>query len=52
VLVVDAVTFQNAQESSPERKRDLEDLIRTAADNVGKNITCMLTSAIEAYVIK
>lgn len=47
VLVVDAVTLRNA-----ERKRDLEDLIRTAADNVGKNITYILTSAIEAYASK
>ena len=52
VLVVDAVTLRIAQESSVERKRDLEDLIRTAADNVGKNITCILTSAIEAYASK
>ena len=52
VLVVDAVTLRNAYESSPERKRDLEDLIRTAAHNVGKNITCILTSAIEAYASK
>ena len=42
VLVVDAVTLRNAYECSPERKIELEDLIRTAADNVGKDIICML----------
>lgn len=42
VLVVDAVTLRNAYEHSPERKSELEELIRTAADKVGKNITCVL----------
>lgn len=41
VLVVDEVILRNANECSPERKFALEELIRTAADNVGKNVTCV-----------
>lgn len=42
VLVVDEGTLRNAYECSPERKFELEELIRTAADKVGKNVTCVL----------
>lgn len=41
VLVVDEVTLRNAYDYSPERTFALEELIRTAADNVGKNVTCV-----------
>ena len=40
VLVVDEVALQNAYECSSERKFELEELIKTAADKVGKNVTC------------
>lgn len=42
VLVVDEVRLRNANECSPERTFALEELLRTAADNVGKNVTCVL----------
>jgi len=41
VLVVEEVALRNAHECSTERKFALEELIRTAADNVGKNVTCV-----------
>ena len=42
VLVVDEVKLRSAYECEPERKLELEELIRTAADKVGKNVTCVL----------
>lgn len=41
VLVVDAATLQNTCGHSPQLKLELEELVRTAADKVGKNITCV-----------
>ena len=42
VLVVDEGTLRNAHECSSERRFDLEELVTTAADKVGKNLTCVL----------
>jgi len=42
VLVVDEVALRNEYECSPERKSALKELITTAADIVGKNVTCVL----------
>ena len=42
VLVVDEGALRNAYESSSERRFELEELVRTAADKVGKNETCVL----------
>ena len=41
MLVVDEGTLRDAYECSSERKFELEDLIRTAADKVGKNVICV-----------
>ena len=55
VLVVDEITLRKAYECSPERKVGLDELVKTAADNVGKNVTHVLRrlhATIEAYAIK
>ena len=42
VLVVDEITLRKAYDCSPERKFALDELVRTAADKVGKNVTHVL----------
>ena len=45
VLVDDAETVQDAYEHLPKRTAEFEDLLRTAADRVGKIVTIPITVA-------